>query len=179
MAQSWNRQAERGKRLGHLCRMLPLLMALVSFGAVAPHDFYLSILTIRHAPTTRTLDLTWRITAHDIEHALENAAPLRLGSEREHPKADSLLNAYFKQHLVLMQEKQLAWNWIGKELDGETLYCYLQVDSIASPDGLLVQNTLLQDLFLEQQNLVHVEGEKLPTRSHTFIRGSAPHAFTW
>lgn len=155
------------------------LLALLLFGALAPHDFFVSILTIRHTPATQTLDLTWRITAHDIEHALENVAPLKLGSEREHPKADSILNAYFHQHLVLMQEKQLAWTWIGKELDGETLYCYLQVDSIASPKDLLVQNTLLQDLFYEQQNLVHVEGEKLPTRSHTFIRGSTPHTFTW
>ena len=80
---------------------------------------------------------------------------------------------------MLMQDKQLTWTWVGKELDGETLYCYLQVDDIASPKDLLVQNSLLQDVFLEQQNLVHVEGEKLPTRSHTFIRGSTPHTFAW
>ncbi|MFN8352664.1 MAG: DUF6702 family protein [Flavobacteriales bacterium] len=159
--------------------MYVLLLALLSFGSVAPHDFFVSILTIRHKPETRTLDLTWRITAHDLEHALESVAPLKLGSDKEHPKADSLINAYFNQHLVLMQEKQLAWTWIGKELDGETLYCYLQVDSIDSPKDLLVQNTLLQDLFYEQQNLVHVEGEKLPTRSHTFVRGATPHTFTW
>jgi hypothetical protein len=159
--------------------MNPSLLALFLAGALSVHDFFVSILTIRHTPATQTLDLTWRITAHDIEHALENVAPLKLGSEREHPKADSILNAYFHQHLVLMQDKQLTWTWIGKELDGETLYCYLQVDSITSPKDLLVQNTLLQDLFYEQQNLVHVEGEKLPTRSHTFILGSGPHRFGW
>ncbi|MBL7962215.1 MAG: hypothetical protein JNM31_00090 [Flavobacteriales bacterium] len=159
--------------------MKALFLTLTLFGAVAPHDFFVSILTIRHVPATQTLDLTWRITAHDIEHALENVAPLKLGSDKEHPKADSILNAYFLRHLVLFQEKQLTWKWIGKELDGETLYCYLQVDGIASPKDLVVQNTLLQDLFLEQQNLVHVEGEKMPTRSHTFVRESRPHAFTW
>ena len=156
-----------------------LLLALLTSGTLAVHDFFVSILTIRHTPATQTLDLTWRITAHDIEHALENMAPLKLGSDKEHPKADSLLNAYFIQHLMLMQDKQLTWTWVGKELDGETLYCYLQVDDIASPKDLLVQNSLLQDVFLEQQNLVHVEGEKLPTRSHTFIRGSTPHTFMW
>lgn len=159
--------------------MKAALLAIGLSGALAAHDFFVSILTIRHRPETETLDLTWRITAHDIEHALENVAPLKLGSPKEHPKADSLLNAYFKQHLLLFQDKQLTWNWVGKELDGETLYCYLQVEGIASPKDLLVQNTLLQDLFAEQQNLVHVEGEKLPTRSHTFIAGSSPHRFTW
>jgi hypothetical protein len=159
--------------------MKAALLAIGLFGALLPHDFFVSILTIRHVPATQTLDLTWRITAHDIEHALDNVAALKLGSAQEHAKADSILNAYFKQHLVLFQDKQLAWNWVGKELDGETLYCYLQVEGIASPKGLLLRNTLLQDLFSEQQNLVHVEGEKMPTRSHTFVRGSGPHTFTW
>ncbi|MCB9183527.1 MAG: hypothetical protein H6591_06375 [Flavobacteriales bacterium] len=157
--------------------MKALLFA--AFLAFAPHDFFVSILTIRHSPATHTLDLTWRMTAHDIEHALSDRAELKLGSEKENPKADSLLNRYFMEHLTLFQEKQLTWKWIGKELDGETLYCYLQVEGIDSPNGLMVGNTLLQDVFAEQQNLVHVEGEKLPTRSHTFIQGSSSHSFKW
>ncbi|MBK8340919.1 MAG: hypothetical protein IPK99_13385 [Flavobacteriales bacterium] len=120
------------------------------------------------------------MTAHDIEHALSDRVELKLGSAAEHPKADSLLNRYFMEHLTLFQEdKQMAWKWVGKELEGETLYCYLQVEGIYTPNDLLVSNTLLQDVFAEQQNLVHVEGEKMPTRSHTFVKGSSAHTFTW
>lgn len=155
-----------------------LLLGLLA--AIIPHDFFVSILTIRHDPGTQTLDLTWRMTAHDIEHALSTRAELELGSEKEHPKADSLLDRYFMEHLTLFQEdRQLAWKWIGKELDGETLYCYLQVEGAGTPNDLLIGNTLLQDVFGEQQNLVHVEGPEMPTRSHTFVRGSSPHAFRW
>ena len=157
---------------------LLFLAGLISFAAY-PHDFFVSILTIRHSPTTRTLDLTWRMTAHDIEHALEPRAQLKLGSTKEHPKADSLLNRYCMEHLTLFQQRQLTWKWVGKELDGETLYCYLQVEGVSTPNDLMVANSLLQDVFAEQQNLVHVEGEKLPTRSHTFVRGSNSHTFTW
>ncbi len=157
-----------------------LLLALVLSTNAAPHDFFVSILTIRHKPETKTLDLTWRITAHDIERALESVAPLKLGSDKENPKADSLLNRYCMEHLVLFQEdKQMSWKWVGKELDGETLYIYLQVQDVYTPKDLIVSCTLLQEVFAEQQNLVHVEGEKLPTRSHTFVRGSSPHTFTW
>lgn len=160
--------------------MKALLLAAGLSSALAVHDFYVSILTIQHKPETKTLDLTWRITAHDIEHALYTRGELKLGSEKEHPKADSLLNRYFMEHLVLMKERtQLGWKWVGKELDGETLYCYLQVEGVATPSDLMVSNTLLQEVFAEQQNLVHVEGEKVPTRSHTFIRGSAAHTFMW
>jgi len=160
--------------------MKALLLATGFLFASVPHDFFVSILTIRHKPETRTLDLTWRMTAHDVEHAFESTAPLQLGSAKEHPKADSLLNDYFKHHLVLfLEDKQLGWQWVGKELDGETLYCFLQVNEVATPNDLMVQNTLLMDVFGEQQNLVHVEGEKMPTRSHTFVRGSSPHTFVW
>ncbi|MBS1497587.1 MAG: hypothetical protein JST41_00220 [Bacteroidetes bacterium] len=156
------------------------LLTLFLFGTIGLHDFFVSILTIRHKSDTHTLDLTWRITAHDIEHVLADRGDLKLGSAQEHPKADSLLNSYFKEHLTLSQEgRQLPWKWIGKELDGETLYCYLQVDGVASPDGLVVGNTLLQDVFAEQQNLVHVEAEGLPTRSYTFILGGASYKFKW
>lgn len=167
-------------RWAHFSNFAPMKALLFAASLVlVPHDFFVSILTIRHSPATQTLDLTWRMTAHDIEHALANVAPLKLGSEKENPKADSLLNRYFMEHLTLFQEKQLAWKWVGKELDGETLYCYLQVEGVTSPNGLVVGNTLLQDVFAEQQNLVHVEGEKLPTRSHTFILGSSAHTFIW
>ena len=160
--------------------MRSLLLVLVLSGTIGPHDFFISVLTIRHNAEQQTLDLTWQITAHDLEHALSNVEELKLNSAKEHPKADSLINAHFVEHLVLFQEdKQLGWKWIGKELDGETLYCYLQVENIRTPTGLMVSCTLLQDVFAEQQNLVHVEGEKMPTRSHTFIRGSSPHTFTW
>ncbi len=160
--------------------MKSLLLAVVLSSAFAPHDFFVSILTIRHKPETRTLDLTWRITAHDIEHALSTRGALKLGSANEHPKADSLLNRYCMEHLTLFQEdKQMNWKWVGKELDGETLYCYLQVEGVSAPKDLIVSNTLLQDVFAEQQNLVHVEGAKLPTRSHTFVKGSSAHKFTW
>ena len=158
--------------------MKALLLALTLSAVV--HDFFVSILTIRHVPESRTLDLTWRITAHDIEHALENVAPLKLASAQEHPKADSILIAYLHEHLHLaLNDRPLEWNWVGRELDGETLYCYLQVTDVDPLTSFTVSNTLLQDLFFEQQNLVHVEGERLPTRSHTFIQGAKPFTFVW
>ena len=62
---------------------------------LVPHDYFISILTMRHDPVAHTIDMTWHMTAHDVEHALANVADLKLGSQHEHPKADSLLNAYF------------------------------------------------------------------------------------
>jgi len=156
------------------------LLAIGLLGALVVHDFFISILTIRHATNTRTLDLTWRMTAHDIEHALANVAELKLTSAHEHPKADSILNAYFHEHLTLkVNDRPVSWTWVGKELESESLYCYLQVEGVDSLGTLTVSNSLLQDLFYEQQNIVHLEEQGKATLSHTFIRGAEAHQFTW
>jgi len=158
--------------------MKALLLTIVVSAAMASHDFFISILTIRHAEGSTTLDLTWQMTAHDIEHALANVAELKLGSIKEHPKADSVLNAYFLDHLHLFQEdKPLTWKWVGKELDGENLYCYLQVDGVTSANDLSISNSLLQDLFDEQDNIVHVE-TKGRAITHHFLSGTPMYTFT-
>jgi hypothetical protein len=67
---------------------------------------------------------------------------------------------------------------VGRELEGETLFCYLQVNDVDSLGALTVSNTLLQDLYYEQQNIVHVEQAGRPTRSHTFILNTPAVTFS-
>ncbi len=157
--------------------MNTVLFALGLLTALVPHDFFVSILTIRHNAEKATLDLTWQMTAHDIEHALANVAELKLGSTKEHPKADSLLNAYFIEHLHLEQaDKGLHWKWIGRELEGENLFCYMQVEGIGSANSLSVSNSLLQDVFLEQDNIVHLEAMGRTLTEH-FVSDQAAFTF--
>lgn len=152
--------------------------AFILASILGAHDFFLSILNIRHSPGTETLDLTWQMTAHDIEHALENVAFLKLNSAQEHPKADSILNAYFHEHLQLsMDGEALEWSWVGREMEGENLFCFLQVKGVPTLGELRIANTLLQDLYYEQQNIVHLEAPGQKVRSHTFITQGKPHIF--
>ncbi|MBX2978657.1 MAG: hypothetical protein KF905_05120 [Flavobacteriales bacterium] len=160
--------------------MKTLLLALGSIGALLLHDFYVSICTIRHNPETRTLDITWRMTTHDIEHTLLSESgdrDLKLGTERELPEADSLIAGYLLRHLKLSMDGQpIEPRYLGKQVEFDDLYCYLQVEGIPTLGALTVHNTLLQDLFDEQENVVHLEaGGK--TRSHSFLINGAPYTF--
>lgn len=153
------------------------LFVLSLSAVLVPHDFFISILTIRHNAVQQTLDLTWQITAHDLEHALSNIAELKLNSVHEHPKADSLINAYFVDHLHLsIEDKPLNWRWVGREMEGENMFCYLEVDSVKDSGGISVSNSLLQDVFMEQDNIVHLEsGGRVIT--HHFLRGVGMREF--
>lgn len=157
-----------------------LLSAMLLLAPPALHDFYVSICTIRHNPETRTLDITWRMTTHDIEHTLlpeSGDRDLKLGTERELPEADSLIAGYLLRHLKLSMDGQpIEPRYLGKQVEFDDLYCYLQVEGIPTLGALTVHNTLLQDLFDEQENVVHLEaGGK--TRSHSFLINGAPYTF--
>ena len=160
--------------------MKTLLLALGSIGALLLHDYYVSICTIRHNPETATLDITWRMTTHDIEHTLlpeSGDRDLKLGTEKELPEADSLLAGYLLRHLKLSMDGQpLQAKYLGKEVEHDDLFCYLQVEGIPTLSALTVHATLLQDLFDEQENVVHLEsGGK--TRSHSFLINAVPYTF--
>ena len=170
------------RRIGELCRVKALLINcfLLFSQATAPHDFFVSICTIHHNTEARTLEVTWRMTTHDVEHALEPIAhqALRLGTEMEAAAADSLLADYTISNLLLMQDdRPIRLRYLGKEVELETTYVYLQAEGISDPEGVNVLNTLLFDLFEEQQNIVHLESSS-GTTSHTFVRGSMPFTFT-
>ena len=154
--------------------------AVLFCSAWAPHEFYASILTVHHSAKDHALNITCQLTAHDLEDVWEPGIELKLGSAKEYPKADSLIDAYFRKHVTLMiGDRALTWRWIGKELQGEDLYCYLEVDGVDALERLTVTDDLLQEIFPKQQNIVHVEEEGRQTLSHTFVKGSSAFAFTW
>lgn len=161
--------------------MKALLLSLcLSIAPPALHDYYVSICTIRHSAETRTLDITWRMTTHDIEHTLlpeSGDRNLKLGTEKELADADSLVAGYLLRHLQLrMDGTPLNIRYLGKQVEMDDLYCYLQVDDVEHLGVLSVHATLLQDLFDEQENVVHLEaGGK--TRSHSFLINAVPYTF--
>ena len=157
--------------------MKSLLLALLLPTVLVAHDYFMSICTIRHDADGKILQITWRMTTHDIEHALLADAKgenLKLGTDKEPAFADSILAAYLTSHLRLeMDGKPLALRYLGKEVEMEDMYCYLQVDGVSELHPITVSCSLLFDMFEEQQNVVHLE-TKGSTISHDFRSGSVP-----
>ncbi|HEX2618097.1 MAG TPA: DUF6702 family protein, partial [Flavobacteriales bacterium] len=150
---------------------------LLAIGILAtspqPHDYFVSILTIHHDPVKQALALTWKMTTHDVESAIEPVAgvDLQLGGPNEVAQADSLLKNYLLQHLHLsFGDSVLGLRFLGKEVEMENLFCYLEVPNIPSAEGLTVRCDLLQDLFADQVNEVNVETAE-GVESHPFRMG--------
>ncbi len=160
--------------------MLILLAAFALATSMLPHEFYISILTVVHDPQDRQLQLTWRMTTHDIEHVLEpdvQGRKLHLGTGLEIPEADTLLRSYILGHVeITVDGRPVQLEFLGREVEMEDMYCYLLVNDVPAFQTLTIQSTLLFDMFDEQENVVHL-GSSNGTRTHTFRRGDPPFTF--
>lgn len=104
----------------------------------------------------------------DLEKVLEleSGESLFMGSEKEYIGTDSLLNGYLGKHLFVEvngQEKDI--NWVGKEVELDATWCYLEIENVKKLKNIGVKSDLLIEQFEEQTNIVHVKSSLNETKS--------------
>jgi hypothetical protein len=124
------------------------------------HDFHVSITEIHYNPEARALEIAIKIFTDDLEAGLEGlGAPiLRLGTPREDPSADSLLKRYLDNRFQISIEGKLLKNrFLGKEMESDATWCYIEIADVPRPATLTVHNRILLERFEDQANLVNLD----------------------
>ena len=137
--------------------MLKLLITLCLFFS---HEFYISVTQIDHNPKNDSLEITVKMFTDDLENAIEsfNDVKLRLGGEKEHETATQLIQDYVLENLELSQKgKDIELNFLGKEVEVDVTWCYLEAKGVKSISALTIENNLLLDVIETQTNIVHVK----------------------
>lgn len=133
-----------------------LILPLLGF----VHPFYFSLTQIDHNPETQSLEITLKLFTTDIEQALEASGTGRLflGEEKEVAEADRYIETYVRDHLELKVDGQLLeYKFLGKEVELDVVWCYVEVLSVPELKQLEIKNTLLLEMFDEQQNVVQIK----------------------
>ena len=138
-----------------------LMCAAPDAGAMrkVPHPFYISVCQIDHNPDPGTLEMSFRIFADDLELALETMGTdrLRLGTEHEAEKADLYISRYLARHVEIeINGHRVGAGFLGKEVDSDAIWCYVEVENVPVIETMTITNTLLLETFEDQVNLVHV-----------------------
>jgi hypothetical protein len=127
---------------------------------VDSHAYYVSICTIDYNKSNQSLELTFKLTAHDLEKSFSTSqeSELRLGSAKEHKEADKLLAAYINDHFTLnLVDVRMNLKYVGKEVElNESLYLYFEIENVGSLNGLKVKNNILVEQFEQQENILHL-----------------------
>lgn len=141
---------------------LLLLFALrisPSFGQ-DEHPLYISICEIEYNSDTRALELTFKLFTEDLELAVEEqgGGALRLGTANEKEGADDYISRYIRKNFGLeIETEPVGLQFLGKEVEMDVTWCYMEVQKVALPGTLSLSNSLFFELFNEQTNIVHVK----------------------
>lgn len=123
------------------------------------HPFFVSVTEIDQNAASKSLEISCKFFADDLEQTLEKAYNTRLDISSTNDKTafDKVIPDYVNKHLQLtINGKPAKLTYVGYEKDKESAYCYFEVDNVASVQNIAAANTLLYDFKNEQINIMHV-----------------------
>lgn len=134
-----------------------ILLALLS--AFAWHKFYVSVSQIDYVPKKKRIEITNRIFIDDLEKALEKKYKKKvyLTSKRELPEAETLIKNYLKENIkISINKKPQNVEFLAREVEGDVLIFYSKIAISKKINTFEIFNSLLTDVYSEQQNIVHL-----------------------
>lgn len=137
--------------------------------AHAAHDFYISICYVDYNVNNKSIEIAVKVFTDDFEKAIEElyVERLHLGTDKEDIKAELYIQAYLLENFKLrVNQQKVALQYLGKEVDWENTWLYIEVPNVPSIESLEFTNQLLVDAFEEQKNTVHLN---IKEAKETFI----------
>ncbi|NER12440.1 hypothetical protein GWK08_03230 [Leptobacterium flavescens] len=164
-----------GKRLLKSGGLILTLFLVFSFASM--HKFYLSVSEVNYSEKDKAIQILSRIFIDDLEDVLEERYEIEPGlhTDRELEDIDRYIARYLKGRiLVKINGEETPFNFLGKEYDNDVIKCYIEIPDVEMEDlnSLEIENTVLFELFEEQQNIVHFKIKK-PHRSFILIKENA------
>lgn len=136
--------------------MLPLMPHAEK---ISRHPFYIAVTEINLNTSDKTLEISCKMFADDLEKIIEknNHTRFDISADKDQRKFESYIAAYVKNHLnVSIDGNVLNLSFLGFEKENESAYCYFQVENISALKKIDINNSLLHDLTSDQINIIHV-----------------------
>ncbi len=129
------------------------------------HKFYIAIYQIEYAQDKKMLQITSRIFIDDINEVLEKNyhKKTHIGEKNQSTEDIVLMNKYISDKFTIKVNGQYkALQFVSTEVENNILIGYYKITDISKIKTLEVKNSILIDLFPEQQNIIQAKlyGEK-------------------
>lgn len=123
------------------------------------HPYHVSATEIEYEAKTKRLEISTKIFTDDFENILGKKYPQKIDLSNQHirPKMNDLIDKYIKSHLVIKSDgKVLPLKLYGWEIDHEAVIVYTTAEAASfNPKAIIIENSVLYDLFEDQINIVH------------------------
>lgn len=139
---------------------LSLLVILFSFlSAFTLHKFYVGVFQIDYFKEKKAVQITARLFIDDLEKVLykKHNKHIYITTKDEIAEANTLIANYLSEKLkIKINNKSQSLQFLTKEQEDNIVICYLKIPFKDNIKDLEITNTVLSDIFKEQQNLVHL-----------------------
>lgn len=135
-----------------------LIVTLSSF--VLVHKYYVGKTLIHYDQQSGMIEITSQIFIDDIELCLSEKHGKRmfLMDERQDEDAEMFLKKYIEENFEMMINGQVkVLNFIGCELENETLFCYLETFQSERINSFEISNKILMETFDSQRNIIDLD----------------------
>ena len=142
---------------GTACSLLPI--------PAHAHRQKRAISSIEWNARTNRLEITHTLHLHDAEQALDKIGALKT-PDLSPLRARAQLALYTQKRFKIYdaQGHNIQLSIVGAEIDSGYAYVYQEVSFEKTPTELFIENSLLQDIYLDQTNLVNITlGNELKT----------------
>ena len=139
------------------CIRLAAFLLVLPFVMGFTHKFYVSKTLIEFNPRTAQFEITAKVFTDDLELAIggAQASEMHLGTDLETQDADARIERYLREHFkISIDGKPIEWRWVGKEVDSDMTFCYMEFYCTPDFSTLQVFNDILVAHYSEQQNIV-------------------------
>ncbi|CAN5170439.1 hypothetical protein BH20ACI1_BH20ACI1_18710 [soil metagenome] len=119
------------------------------------HTYHTTLTRIDYNQKEKLAEISIQMFPHDLVPLLEKRAKKNIDLEKT-SDIDSIILKYLSENFILKDKqgeiKKIVW--VGKEIQADTIFVYIEIPLENDFDGFNLQNTLFFESFPEQVNLV-------------------------
>jgi hypothetical protein len=139
--------------------ILPVLFLFLGVFFSNAHPYYVSICQVNFNQQSHSLEISVKIFVDDLTAGLsaEGHNKLYIGEVQEDAHADEYIYAYLKKSIRFkVNDKNFEPEFIGKEMEKDVVWSYLEIGNVTGLSTIEVNCNLLTDVFSDQKNIIQV-----------------------
>ena len=155
------------------CKIKHLVIyVLCLFGFSFSHPFHSSIISLKFNDNSRSIEITMRVFANDLEKTINQINDLNIIIDKDDnmQNVDSLIFNYIDKTIFLsINENECDLSWIGKEFETDIVWLYLEILDIDKKiKKISAENRFLFSPFEDQLNIMnfYIHGKKKTVMTH-------------
>ncbi len=125
------------------------------------HPFHISVLDMEYDEDSKAIEISCRIFLDDLEETLRSYTgddKLDIMAETSKETVHTALEQYFREKVkISVNGKEEEVTYLGEEMDGDVMWCYIEIPKVKKLQSIAIENQLLLDSFDDQMNLVHMK----------------------